>query len=398
MPLSMAVDPFGSDAVRDDLAKRVRRVCEIAGQHADAVDKMARHPREALAASKAEGLLGAMVPAEWGGEGARLSEIAEACYQLGRACSSTAMIFAMHQSALACVLRHGIGAAWHEDFLRRVASEQLLVASSTTEGRNGGDVRKSEAPLEWLSGRVSLRREATVISYGAEADAIATTARRAPESSPSDQVLCVFLRGQYELNQIVEWDVLGMRGTRSAGFALSASGDAAQILPSPYEVIHTETMTPVSHLLWSSVWAGIAAGAVERARRSLRKASLGGSEPATMHHFSKAQAALRALRALIATHLDGWEAVGDDRATLSTVTFHSAISLLKVDASELAVSAAMSALRACGLPGYRNDTEFSVARPLRDLLSAPLMISNDRILSNIGRASLLSDVAPSIKA
>ena len=52
----------------------------------------------------------------------------------------------------------------------------------------------------------------------------------------------------------------------------------------------------------------------------------------------------------------------------------------------------MSAMRACGLSGYRNDGEFSVGRHLRDVLSSPLMINNDRILANIATASLMSGV------
>ena len=43
----------------------------------------------------------------------------------------------------------------------------------------------------------------------------------------------------------------------------------------------------------------------------------------------------------------------------------------------------MSALRACGLSGYRNDSEFSIGRHLRDVLSSPIMINNDRILANV---------------
>ena len=43
----------------------------------------------------------------------------------------------------------------------------------------------------------------------------------------------------------------------------------------------------------------------------------------------------------------------------------------------------MSAMRACGLSGYRNDGEFSVGRHLRDVLSSPIMINNDRILANV---------------
>ena len=50
----------------------------------------------------------------------------------------------------------------------------------------------------------------------------------------------------------------------------------------------------------------------------------------------------------------------------------------------------MSAMQACGLAGYRNDGEFSIGRHLRDMLSSPIMISNDRILANLGHAAVLT--------
>jgi acyl-CoA dehydrogenase len=54
-------------------------------------------------------------------------------------------------------------------------------------------------------------------------------------------------------------------------------------------------------------------------------------------------------------------------------------------------------MRACGLSGYRNDGEFSIGRHLRDVLSAPLMINNDRILANVGTASLMSAVPGALR-
>jgi acyl-CoA dehydrogenase len=57
----------------------------------------------------------------------------------------------------------------------------------------------------------------------------------------------------------------------------------------------------------------------------------------------------------------------------------------------------MSAMRACGLAGYRNDGEFSVGRHLRDAVSAPLMINNERILANIATATLMSGVPNSLR-
>ena len=70
--------------------------------------------------------------------------------------------------------------------------------------------------------------------------------------------------------------------------------------------------------------------------------------------------------------------------------FQNAITLLKVETSELAVEAVTCALRATGLSGYRNDGETSLGRHLRDVLSAPIMISNDRILGNLGLACLVA--------
>jgi acyl-CoA dehydrogenase len=45
------------------------------------------------------------------------------------------------------------------------------------------------------------------------------------------------------------------------------------------------------------------------------------------------------------------------------------------------------AMSVCGIAGYRNDTQYSLGRLLRDAHSAPLMVSNDRIIEH--NASLL---------
>jgi acyl-CoA dehydrogenase len=106
--------------------------------------------------------------------------------------------------------------------------------------------------------------------------------------------------------------------------------------------------------------------------------------------------ALRSLRALIATASGRFEAIKEDRAALGVLEFQNAITLLKVETSELAVEAVTCALRATGLSGYRNDSETSLGRHLRDVLSAPIMISNDRILSNLGMACVVAGAPSSI--
>jgi len=381
-----------------DFTSRAAAVAAVAADHAAAVDADSRFPAEALAAARAERLLGIAVPRELGGEGATISEVVDICYALGRACASTAMIFAMHQTKVACLVRHGRNSAWHQLLLRKLCGEQMLLASSTTEGERGGDIRNSVAPIEQHGRRIALERNATVISYGEAADGIVTTARRSAEAAGADQVLVVFLKQDYTLQRQLGWDALGMRGTCSAGFRLIASAASEQILPVAYDEIHARTMVPVAHLTWSAAWTGIAAAAVERARGFVRKARqrADGNLPPGAAHLTRAQGSLQALRSLVADALRRFELAEDDPLALDSVELQTAMNLLKVNASELAVATVMSAMQACGLAGYRNDGEFSVGRHLRDVLSAPIMINNGRILANLAAASLLTGAPPSL--
>jgi len=388
--LAAASNLRAADAV--DLRARVKTVAAVAAECAAAVDRDSRLPDEALAAARAERLFGIAVPRELGGEGAGIAGIVAVCYALGRACASTAMIYAMHQTTVACLVRHGRASPWHQLLLRRLCNEQLLIASSTTEGQGGGDVRNSAAPVTRDGSRIGLQRQATVISYGNAADVIVTTARRAADAAASDQILVTLLRQDYTLEPLVGWDAFGMRGTCSEGFRLVATGSSEQILPVSYDKIHAQTMMPVAHLLWSAAWTGIATAAVDRARAFVRNAAQrsGGTLPPAAAHLTRANASLRILRSLIADALRQFEtAAAADPALLETIDFQTGMNLLKVNASELAVATVMSAMQTCGLSGYRNDGEFSVGRHLRDILSSPIMISNDRILANIAAASLL---------
>ncbi|HEY4970162.1 MAG TPA: acyl-CoA dehydrogenase family protein [Steroidobacteraceae bacterium] len=382
----------------NDMTARARAAADVAKMTAAAVDAEARFPKESFAEIRKQRLLGIQVPQAQGGEGASIAEVADICYILGQACSSTALIYAMHQIKMACVVRHAKGSAALERILSRIAAEQLLMASSTTEGQGGGNVRSSEAAIEHDGPNVTLERTATVISYAVDADGVVTTARRAKDAAASDQVLLVLLKADYTLERLQVWDTLGMRGTNSEGFTLRARAAAEQVMPEPYERIHAQTMVPFAHLLWGSVWAGIAAAAAGKAQAFIRQAmrSSNGQMPPGAPHFTQAVSSLRTLRGVLASNLRGYEAVMSDEKAVSSLEFQAAITLTKVQASELAVATVLSSLRACGLSGYRNDTEFTIGRLLRDVLSAPIMINNDRILANLAASSLLTPLPTSI--
>ncbi|MGA7816830.1 MAG: acyl-CoA dehydrogenase, partial [Caballeronia sp.] len=66
----------------------------------------------------------------------------------------------------------------------------------------------------------------------------------------------------------------------------------------------------------------------------------------------------------------------------ASMTLASDMNTLKLSISTSALQVVQDTLMICGMAGYKNNTDFSVGRHLRDLFSAPLMISNDRIELN----------------
>jgi len=101
---------------------------------------------------------------------------------------------------------------------------------------------------------------------------------------------------------------------------------------------------------------------------------------------------LHTLLGLLARAAREYERAFGDPTALQSLDFQTMITLSKVEASELATATVLRALRACGLAGYRNDSEFSLARSLRDVLSSPIMINNDRVLASLGPPTLMTPV------
>jgi acyl-CoA dehydrogenase len=361
----------------------------VAAEHAHEVDREARFPKEAFEALRQAGALGWGVPPECDGEGAAIDELAQATYDLARRCSSTGMIFAMHQIQVACIARHMDGSAWFGDYLRRVAAEQRLIASATSEVGIGGDTRRSIAAIapaasqtNGAAGMIQFEKKASTISYGRQADDLLTTLRRCPDAGQSDQVLVLTLGSDTELTQTGEWDTLGMRGTCSPGFSVNARCRADQVLPVSFATISAETMVPFSHILWSHVWLGIASDAFQRAQNFVREQArkTPGTTPPAALRLSELSSRMAGIRALVESAVSEFKEIAEtNRARLSTMGYAVRMNNLKIAASEAVIEVCSGALRICGIAGYKNTGPFSVGRHLRDAQSAVLMIANDRL-------------------
>jgi acyl-CoA dehydrogenase len=372
-----------TDQGRDVVARMAEIAEKVAGPAAADVDEQARFPTETIEALRADGLLAALVPLELGGPGASLGEVSAGITALGRRCASSAMVVAMHHIQVACLVRHGATPELRQ-YLRELVDHQYLLASATTEVGTGGDVRSSICALEVADGRFRVEKQAPVISYADNADAVMVTARRSADSPESDQVLVLCRPPELELEQVGEWNAFGFRGTCSTGFVLRSSGDMSSVLDEPYADISTRTMLPVAHLLWSSVWLGIATDAVELARRFVQgeaRRKPGMTPPAAVR-LAGATALLQQFTDMVRSAMARFEEADGDADRLTSIGFAIGMNSLKVSSSNLVVDVVRECMVICGLASYRLDTEYSMGRHLRDAMGASLMVNNDRITAN----------------
>ena len=359
----------------------------IAAQYADAVDQAGQLPTQALEALRAEGLLGLLVPLRFGGPELSLRAVTNICRRLAEGCASTGLIFAMHQSQAAVAIEHAGESEWHQQLLLRMAREQSLIASATTEGATGGSIRTSACFIDLKDNGLHLHKSGSVISYAHAADVFLVSARRSEDAAASDQQLVAVLREQLALESCGRWNPLGMRGACTDRFNLTAHCSAEQIFPGRFANVMSDTMLPSSHILLGSVWLGIAAAALGRAQAFLRKRNRAGAplNPIANLRLAEGEAMVHQMRALIAANLSLYEA--DDSQTSTTDRMVS-YNTLKVSASALVIRVTEIALRICGIQGYMEDGEFYLSRHIRDAHSAMVMVNDDRILGSLSSVVL----------
>jgi acyl-CoA dehydrogenase len=378
-----ATSATGPQADFDALVERVRALGrEVIAPASAEVDRGARFPEEAFAGLRELRLLSAYVPAQYGGLGLEITQVARLCEILGEYCASTAMIFAMHQIQVACLVHHGLATPFFRDYARELAAQQRLIASATTELGIGGDVRSSKCAVRVVDDHFILEKQCPVISYGEMADAILVTCRSSDEAGPSDQSLVLVRREDALLRRLSEWDTLGFRGTCSPGFELKSIGNAAQVFPEPYATIHARTQHPVAHILWASLWVGLGSDAINRARQVVKAEARKnpGVMPISATRLAEADLILGQMKSSVRATLEEYRRLLAAPAEEPGLAFSIAVNNLKLTCSQQVIDVVVRAMLVCGIQGYRNDSKLTLGRHLRDATGAALMVNNDRIL------------------
>jgi alkylation response protein AidB-like acyl-CoA dehydrogenase len=133
LDLELAPEHASFRAAVRELAQGV--VQPLAGE----VDRLHRFPEEAIKAAAESGLLGVLIPREYGGAGLDALAFAICIEELGQACASTAVIVDVHTSvATEPILLFG-DEEQKRRWLPRLASGELLGAFALTEPAAGSD-------------------------------------------------------------------------------------------------------------------------------------------------------------------------------------------------------------------------------------------------------------------
>lgn len=378
-----------------DVAELGRATLPTLVKYAAEVDRESRFPSEALQDLSDRGLMGLLVPAEYGGLGGGLADLVQLAEQLASGCLSTALIWSMHCQQVDALVNFA-SPELRRRLLPRIARGELYLGSVTTEPGKGGHLLTAVAALAEADGELRLDRGAPVVTGGEHADGFLVTMRSAEDARENQVTLVYADREQLSIVVDGDWDALGMRGTRSVALRLTGSVPVEQIVGASghFRTVAVESMAPLGHLAWAACWLGAARGALSQfvalTRSSTKPGGFDVRSDLATERLARVRIELELVSAYLYQVLDeviGLRAAGKSLDTPAT-QIH--LNTLKVIAAERTFGAVDRLVQLAGMSlGYRQGSAVPLERYFRDLRSASLNYANDRLLTATGALTVL---------
>jgi alkylation response protein AidB-like acyl-CoA dehydrogenase len=192
---------------------------EILSSHADQVDQARQFPRENLNALGNAGVLGLLVPLEFGGAGATLSEMSVALGAQSQHCASTAMITLMHFCSTVVIASKG-NDVLKKRVLPAAASGGHLSTLAFSEAGSGGHFYAPVSEVHDNGKEKSLSANKSFVTSAGEADSYIVSARKAGATGPTDVNLYLIPKDTNGLLARGHFEGLGLAGNASAPMSL----------------------------------------------------------------------------------------------------------------------------------------------------------------------------------
>lgn len=368
----------------DDYVRRARALSEGTdtkpgfGQEKPYCDALIEGIRE-------QRLLSVNVPKRLGGPGLGVEDIARITFEIARQSGSAGLVYAMHMSQAYSITSHAEGAHF-EALQERMQREQLLIASGTSEKGPGGDILTSICEIVPSdTGRLAVEKESPNISYVDHADLILVTANRVNEKGRKRQVLIAadVNRDWFEPGR--DTSFLGMNGILNRPWKFRIEFDEADIFSADFGAVARQSMTPSIQIFWAALWSGIAASAMEKAKRFVDQEIPADSEvaPVIQYELTRLVDEHHKMNTMIRDAIRAYEARGEARDMGFGLSAQ--INRVKVNCSELLIRICIDALGLIGIRGYATGGPYSMAEHIADAMSAPVMVSNYRLAMNTAK-------------
>ncbi len=342
------------DMVRSFVAKEVR-------PDAGKWDEEGKFPFETVAKLGELGLMGAMVPEEYGGSGMDTVGYAIAVEEIGRGDGSLGLTVASHNSLCTAHILAFASEAIKRKYLPGLASGKLLGAWALTEPGSGSDSLNMRTKAEWRGDRWVLNGSKMFITQGSVGSVFVILAVTDKERGRDGVTAFLVEAGAKGLSVGKKLDKLGMRSSDTAEIVFEdlevRPGNVIGAVNSGFR----DTMRNLAggRISIAALSAGIGLGAMAEAVSYARE----------RRQFGQAIAEFQAIQWMFAdmgTELEAAQLLTLRAAYLKDAgkPYVQEAAMAKLFASEAAMRATIKAVQVLG--GYGYITEYPVERFMRD--------------------------------
>ena len=339
---------------QDFAAKEVRAV-------ADEVDKTQRYPEEIVSRMAELGLMGMMVPDEWGGAGFDTVSYAIAMENISWGCASAGVIMSVNNSLYCDPVMHFATDAQKDKWLKPYASGDKLGCFGLTEPASGSDAQNMQTRVERDGDKWILTGQKNFITNGPQADAVIVFATTSPGKGAKGTSAFIVPRDVKGYILDPKDGKLGIRGSHSCTITFD------EVELTDEHILGGEGMGfKIAMMTLDGGRIGIASQALGIARAAYEAAREWALERKA---FGKTISELQAIQfklADMATEIDAarlltWRAA---YAKDKGVRFSREAAMAKLYASEVSGRVTTQAVQIFG--GYGYSTEYPVERHFRD--------------------------------
>ena len=351
------------------------------------VDDNAVFPKANIEALAQEGLLGLVVPAEFGGLAANSKTIASTVAAVASGCASTGMILVMHCCGIEAVSKHMSGAR-RAEILSRAAKGVHLSSLAFSERGTGANFGATFSKSNKEQKGYSINGEKVFVTSGGHADSYVISARSPGKDEVTTTSLYLIERGADGASFEGEWLGVGLRGNSSIALKLNNCIVPPDALLGEHEQglsYAMGTVLPLFLLATASVYHGIAQAAFSSCVNHVKAR--------THAHNSEALSNIAQIRRVVGemkVKLDSSQAL-IDRAAAARDNQAAEAPLLLMEAKQMSTEIAneitKQAMHLCGGIAYTG--ALPLERHMRDALAGDIMApTSDMLLDMIGRCAL----------